>query len=83
MEQQPQPAELVSMWSSPTEDTVLLDADCSPTKTCRNMVGISFDGFSGSDTDTQSAWRETLAREGKLASGGGSLRDLVLGPDDA
>ena len=33
----------LSIWSSPADDQVLLDADCSPTKTCRNMVGVTFD----------------------------------------
>lgn len=82
MEQRPQPDDAASMWSSPADDQVLLDADCSPTKTCRNMVGISFDGFADSDTDLQSAWRATLAQEGKLSENGTSLRDLVLGPHD-
>ena len=73
-----------NMWSLPAEDQVLLDEDCSPTKTCRNMVGISFDGFgpeNGADgTDLQTAWRETLLREGKISDDATSLRDLVLGP---
>lgn len=71
------------MWSSPAEDQVLLDADCSPTKTCRNMVGITFDGYADPGTDLQSAWRATLEREGKLSDGGASLGDLVFRPHDA
>ena len=82
MEPQPKRADTASMWSSPADDGALFDADCSPTKTCRNMVGISFEDFADSDTDLQSAWRETLAREGKLSSEGASVRDLVLGPHD-
>ena len=74
--------ETISMWSSPAEDQVLLDADCSPTKTCRNMVGISFEGWADEGTDLQSAWRATLEAEGKLSGNGESLRDLVLGPHD-
>ena len=83
MNQQSESIDTSSMWSVPADDGVSFDADCSPTKTCRNMVGVSFDGFAESEADLQSAWRETLAREGKLASDGGSLRDLVLGPHDA
>ena len=83
MNQPPQPDPTASMWSSPADDQVLLDADCSPTKTCRNMVGVSFDGFADSDTDLQGAWRATLAAEGKLSGGDASLRELVLGPRDA
>lgn len=82
MEQRPQPDETTSMWSAPAQDQVLLDADCSPTKTCRNMVGISFDGFADDSTDLRSAWRATLEREGKLSGDSPSLRDLVLGSSD-
>ncbi len=82
MDQQHRP-DSDAMWSAPADEQVLLDADCSPTKTCRNMVGISFDGFADSDTDLQSAWRATLEREGKLSTEGTSLRDLVLGSHDA
>ena len=79
MEQRTNP----NMWSQPAEDQILLDEDCSPTKTCRNMVGISFDGFADEGTDLQSAWKATLAAEGKAADGAESLRDLVLGRSDA
>ncbi len=68
-----------AMWSTPAEDQVLIDADCSPTKTCKNMVGLSFDGFAEEGGDLAAAWRSQLAREGKLAAEGTSLRDLVLG----
>ena len=83
MNQRPQSDPTISMWSSPAEDQVLLDADCSPSKTCRNMVGITFDGFADADTDLRSAWRATLEREGKLSGSDASLRDLVLGSRDA
>ena len=69
----------VDMWSTPTEDQFLVDEDCSPTKTCKNMVGISFDGMAEDGSDPAKAWREQLEREGKLATS--SLRDLVLGAD--
>ena len=68
-----------SMWSTPDDDQVLLDADCSPTKSCKNMVGVSFDGLAEPGTDLTSAWRETLEREGKLTEGSGTVRDLVFG----
>ncbi len=55
-------------------------------KVCRNMKNIGFaaadDGGSTAgpvDDDQRSAWRERLAREGKLAPGSTTLRDLVLG----
>lgn len=68
-----------SMWSTPEEDQMLYDEDCSPTKTCKNMVGVSFDGLATEGADPAEAWKERLSREGKLA--GTSLRDLVLGAD--
>ncbi len=33
--------------------------------------------------DLKAAWRQTLAREGKLRPEGGSVRDLVLGQADS
>jgi hypothetical protein len=67
-----------TMWSTPDEDQVLLDADCSPTKTCRNMVDVSFDGLAEPGSDLSAAWRATLEREGKLKEGSGSVHDLVF-----
>ena len=54
-----------------------LDAACSPTKACRNMKDVTFDGFAEDGGDIRTAWRNTLAAEGKL--GNGSLADLVFG----
>ena len=72
-----------SMWSTPDDDQVLMDADCSPSKTCRNMVGITFDGFADDDTDLATAWRQTLERDGKVKDGSGSVHDLVFGSQDS
>lgn len=57
-----------------------LEAECSPTKACRNMKDITFDGYAEEGGDVRTAWRNTLAKEGKL--GGGSLADLVFGDRD-
>jgi hypothetical protein len=57
------------------------DDECGPTKTCRNMRDYSFDGMAEPGTDLTEAWRERLRREGKLSTSGGSIRELVLGPD--
>ena len=70
-------AVLSDVWD--TSGDTALDADCSPTKTCRNMVGISFEGLADSGTDLATAWRTTLEREGKVADDATSLRDLVFG----
>ena len=58
------------------------DEDCSPTKSCRNMADVSFDGLAEPGADLGEAWRERLAREGKLSESGTSVRDLILGPTD-
>lgn len=70
-------------WSAEDEQRVDVDEDCSPTKTCRNMVGVSLDGFAEPGMDLRTAWQERLRREGKLSAGGGSIRDLVLGKAQA
>lgn len=72
---------LQSVWMV-SHDHSELDADCSPTKPCRNMVGVTFDGYAEEGADIGSAWRAKLAREGKLSAPGASIRDLVLGPDE-
>jgi hypothetical protein len=58
-----------------------LEEACGPTKVCRNMKLVSFDGMAEPGSDLRDAWRERLAREGKLNTSGGSIRDLVLGTD--
>jgi hypothetical protein len=59
-----------------------MDEDCSPTKPCRNMKDVTFDGYAEPGTDLGAAWRAKLAREGKLSTSEGSVRDLVLGQGD-
>ena len=44
------------------------------------MADVGFDGMAGPDEDLRAAWRTKLEREGKLNAEGGSVRDLVLGP---
>ena len=58
-----------------------LDDDCGPTKSCKNMKDVTFDGYAEPGSDLGSAWRDRLKREGKLSTSGGSVRDIVLGPD--
>jgi hypothetical protein len=72
---------LRAVWDARADTDVALDDECSPTKVCRNMKGVTFDGYADEGTDLQQAWRERLAAEGKLRASGGSIRDLVLGPD--
>ena len=47
-----------------------IDAICGPSKDCKNMKGVTFDGYAEPGSDLGSAWRDKLAREGKLRSDG-------------
>jgi hypothetical protein len=69
---------LQSVWMV-SHDHFDLDEDCSPTKPCRNMRGVGFDGYAEPGSDIGAAWRAKLAREGKLSDSEGTIRDLVLG----
>ena len=69
---------LDDMWQG--ADDVGLDADCSPTKVCRNARDFTFDGIAEDDEDLATSWRKLLEREGKSSPDSTSVRDLVLGP---
>ncbi len=72
---------LRGVWSAQQQTAADLDDDCG-TKTCKKMADVGFGGMAGPDGDLRSAWRNQLAREGKLSTGGSSIADLVLGPDE-
>ena len=36
---------LKSVWEAQGDPALTLDDECSPTKVCRNMQGITFEGF--------------------------------------
>ena len=68
---------LRSVWDAQGKATVDLDEDCNPNKVCRSMKQVTFEGFAEEGGDLKTAWRNTLAREGKISTGG-SLGDLVI-----
>ena len=73
---------LREVWSAQGQTAENVDDDCGPTKACKRMADVGFDGLAEeTDGDLRLAWRTQLAREGKLNRGGGSVRDLVLGPE--
>ena len=78
---------LRSVWTAADRGQATASAEledtCSPTKSCKNMQLVSFDGLAEPGSDLRQAWREKLAREGKLNTSGGSIRDLVLGSGEA
>jgi hypothetical protein len=71
---------LRKVWEVDEDARAALD-DCGPQQTCRNMRHVGFDGMAGPGSDLAAAWRERLAREGKLTPGAVTIRDLVLGDD--
>lgn len=70
---------MTSIWAADGE--LEIDEDCSPTRQCRNMRDITFEGFADAGTDISTAWKAVLAREGKLTPGAETIRDLVLGSE--
>ena len=74
---------LRSVWAADGQRAQDLDEDCGPTKSCKNMKDVSFDGMAEPGSDLRDAWRDRLRREGKLSSSGGTIRDLVLGQSES
>jgi hypothetical protein len=78
---------LRSVWAAEAQTadgaSVDLDEGCGPTKACKNMQLVSFDGLAEPGSDLRQAWRERLEREGKLNTSGDSIRDMMLGPERA
>ncbi len=70
---------LRNLWAADASSRDEVDAICGPQKHCKNMKDVTFDGMAEPGSDLGSAWRDLLAREGKLSTSGGSIRDLVLG----
>ncbi len=70
-------AVLRGIWQGVPGHQIELDAECSPTKVCRNMKDVTFEGYAEEGGDIASAWKRTLEREGKLS--GSSLGDMILG----
>jgi hypothetical protein len=76
---------LREVWRGQGQTAAELD-DLSCEKSCKRMTdaGVGFEDFAGQkDVDRIVAWRARLEREGKLSRSGGSVRDLVLGPQDS
>ena len=71
---------LRALWSAEHRDRSEVEEECGPVRPCRNMNDVTFDGFGTPGIELKDAWRERLAREGKLGSG--SVGDLVNGPVD-
>ena len=73
---------LRAVWAADGARAEDLDEACGPTKSCKNMKDVSFDGMAEPGSDLTAAWRDRLRREGKLSTSAASIRDLVLGPSE-
>lgn len=74
---------LRAIWAAEAQGAEDLDETVGSQKVCRNMKDVTFDGFAEPGSDLREAWRDKLAREGKLSTTGSSIRDLVLGPAES
>jgi hypothetical protein len=72
---------LREVWSAQGQSAEDVEEACGPTKACKRMTDVGFDGLAEeTDGDLRLAWRTQLTREGKLNLGAGSIRDLVMRP---
>jgi hypothetical protein len=74
---------LRELWRTRNTSAADLEDAFGEAKTCKSMASVGFDGMAEPGTDLRAAWRDRLEREGKLATGTGTVRDLVLGSGDA
>ena len=73
---------LRAVWSAQGQAAEDVEEACGPTRACKKMADVGFDGLAEeTDGDLRLAWRTKLAREGKLNRDAGSVRDLVLPPE--
>jgi hypothetical protein len=74
---------LRSVWSASGQTAQEVDEACGDVRACKRMADVGFDGMAEeTDGDLRLAWRTRLAREGKLNPAAGSVRDLVMRPDE-
>lgn len=78
---------LRDLWRAQGQDSDALAEELGEARSCKRMSDIGFDAMPGADGadradgagDLRAAWQAQLKREGKLATGTSSVRDLVLG----
>jgi hypothetical protein len=70
---------LRGVWSAQQQTAADLGDDCENPRTCQRMADVGFAGMAAPEEDLRTAWRNKLAREGKLKNEGRSIADLVLG----
>jgi hypothetical protein len=78
---------LRQVWHKEGQSIAEIDEACdgASKKQCRNAVHMGFEGLADEDeegTDLQTAWKNKLAKEGKVSNKGGSLADLIFGREE-
>ena len=61
---------LRAVWAAQGESSADLDEDCGPTKACKNMKDVSFDGLAEPGSDLRGPGASGWQREGKLSTVG-------------
>jgi hypothetical protein len=83
----PQPDEaldvLRAVWSAQGQTSADLAESFGTKKSCKNMKNVGFGDMGEDQEDLRTAWRERLEREGKRTAETRSIRDLVLGSEQA
>lgn len=74
---------LRTIWSAQGQSSTDLDDLHGSGGHCKRMEGVGFDDFDGTEEELRAAWRARLEREGKRNADGGTVKDLVLGPEHA
>jgi hypothetical protein len=71
---------LSDIWHAREQTSEDLEGLFGHTKSCKAMANIGFHGGTNApvDEDLRTAWRDKLAREGKLHPDGESLRDMLF-----
>ena len=73
---------LRGVWSARGQSAEDLAEAFGTGKSCKRMANVGFAGMAEDDDNLRAAWRDRLQREGKLNPEGGSVADLVLGPEE-
>ncbi|MGH3793799.1 MAG: hypothetical protein ACRDSP_02810 [Pseudonocardiaceae bacterium] len=81
---------LRGIWSAKDQTSAQIDEACGNTKPCKNMETVGFHGLVDEDdtpsksvgNNLRTAWKRQLERDGKLPTGGSSVKDLVFGSPD-
>lgn len=70
---------LRSIWQVGDDDGSDVETLAGNSATCRNLKDVTFEDMVAQGTDLRTAWREQLARDGKLNTSAETIGDIVAG----